>query len=150
VRESWASSPGTRASMQANRGRDTKPERALRSAAHARGLRYRVSTRPLCDLRRTADMVFTSARVAVFLDGCFWHGCPEHHTVADTNAAFWAHKVTSNRARDRDTDRRLAEAGWISIRIWEHEDPHEAADRIRAIVDERRKPPTFRAEKERK
>ncbi len=131
--------------MQANRGRDTRPELALRSAAHARGLRYRVSARPLRDLRRTADMVFTSARVAVFVDGCFWHGCPEHHTVAATNAAFWARKVTDNRARDRDTDQRLAEAGWISIRIWEHEDPHEAADRIRAIVDERRGPSTFRA-----
>jgi DNA mismatch endonuclease, patch repair protein len=134
--------------MQANRGRDTKPELALRSAAHARGLRYRVSARPLRDLRRTADMVFASARVAVFVDGCFWHGCPEHHTVAATNAAFWARKVTDNRARDRDTDQRLAEAGWISIRIWEHEDPHEAADRIRAIVDERRRPSMFRPGKE--
>jgi DNA mismatch endonuclease (patch repair protein) len=83
-------------------------------------------------------MIFTKARVAVFLDGCFWHGCPEHHTVAETNADFWAQKVVTNRARDRDTDRRLAEAGWTSIRVWEHEDPREAASKIRKIVDERR------------
>ncbi len=75
--------------MQSNRGQDTKPELALRSAAHALGLRYRVSARPLPQLRRTADMVFSSAQVAVFLDGCFWHGCAEHHTVAATNATFW-------------------------------------------------------------
>ncbi|MQA16562.1 MAG: DNA mismatch endonuclease Vsr [Pseudonocardiaceae bacterium] len=126
--------------MQANRGRDTKPELALRSAVHALGLRYRVSSRPLASLRRTADMVFTAARVAVFLDGCFWHGCPDHHTTAATNAAFWAEKVAANRARDRDTDQRLADAGWISIRIWEHEDPGAAARRIRSVVEERKRP----------
>lgn len=124
--------------MQSNRGRDTKPELALRSAVHALGLRYRVSGRPLPEIRRTADMVFPSARVAVFLDGCFWHGCPDHHTVAATNARFWADKVAGNRARDRDTDRRLTDAGWTSIRVWEHEDPHQAALRIREIVDRRR------------
>lgn len=136
--ESWASSPGVRASMQSNKGRDTKPEVALRSAVHAAGLRYRVSTRPLSDLRRTADLVFPKAKVAVFLDGCFWHGCPDHHTVAATNPKFWAEKVEGNRLRDRDTDRRLAEAGWTSIRVWEHEDPAEAAQRIRAVVVARR------------
>jgi len=120
--------------MQANKGRDTQPELALRSAAHALGLRYRVSVRPLRELRRTADLVFTKARVAVFLDGCFWHGCPEHHTVAATNASFWAEKVESTRLRDRETDRRLADAGWTSIRVWEHEDPAEAAQRIQAVV----------------
>ena len=124
--------------MQSNKGRDTKPELALRSAAHALGLRYRVSARPLEGLRRTADLVFTRAKVAVFLDGCFWHGCPDHHTVAATNEAFWAEKVQSNRARDRDTDRRLADAGWISLRVWEHEDPGEAAGRIRTAVAARR------------
>lgn len=124
--------------MQSNKGRDTKPELALRSAAHALGLRYRVSVRPIRELRRTADMVFPRLKVAVFLDGCFWHGCPEHHTVAATNAAFWAEKVESNRARDQDTDRRLADAGWTSIRVWEHEDPNAAAERIREVVSARR------------
>ena len=120
--------------MQSNKGRDTQPELALRSAAHALGLRYRVSVRPLRELRRTADLVFTKAKVAVFLDGCFWHGCPDHHTVAATNASFWAEKVESTRSRDRDTDRRLAAAGWTSIRVWEHEDPVEAAQRIQVVV----------------
>lgn len=124
--------------MQGNRARDTKPELALRSAVHALGLRYRVAVRPLPQLRRTADMVFTSAKVAVFLDGCFWHGCAEHHTVAATNAGFWAQKVRTNRERDRDTDRRLTEAGWLSVRVWEHENPEEAAQAIALIVRERR------------
>lgn len=123
--------------MRSNRGRDTGPELALRSAVHALGLRYRVSARPLHELRRTADLVFPRAKVAVFLDGCFWHGCPQHHTVAATNADFWAQKVESNRARDRDTDRKLADAGWASIRIWEHEDPAKAARRIRSAVRSR-------------
>ena len=135
--ESWASSPGVRLSMQSNKGRDTKPEVALRSAVHALGLRYRVSVRPVKELRRTADLVFTRAKVAVFLDSCFWHGCPRHHTVAATNAQFWADKVEINRARDRDTDRRLSEAGWTSIRVWEHEAATEAALRIRDVVHER-------------
>lgn len=120
--------------MRSNKGRDTKPEKALRSAAHALGLRYRVSVRPLKDIRRTADLVFTRAKVAVFLDGCFWHGCPDHHTVAATNAEFWSEKVTTNRARDRDTDRRLVDAGWTVVRVWEHEDPSRAAERIRDVV----------------
>lgn len=136
--ESWASSPGVRASMQSNRGRDTKPELALRSAVHALGLRYRVDARPLKELRRTADLVFSGVKVAVFLDGCFWHGCPEHHSVAVTNATFWADKVKTNTARDRDTDRRLEEAGWVAVRVWEHEDPAAAARRIQAVVASRR------------
>ncbi|MDO3105822.1 DNA mismatch endonuclease Vsr [Mycobacteroides abscessus] len=125
--------------MQSNKGRDTRPELALRSAVHALGLRYRVSTRPIKDLRRTADLVFSRARVAVFLDGCFWHGCPEHHTVATTNSEFWAHKVDATKTRDRDTDLRLDTAGWLSVRIWEHEDPHEAAHRIELLISQRRR-----------
>lgn len=83
-------------------------------------------------------MVFISAKVAVFMDGCFWHGCAEHHTVAATNAGFWAEKVRTNQERDRDTDRRLAEAGWLSLRVWEHEDPAKAAETIAQVVRERR------------
>ena len=74
--------------MQSNKSRDTKPELALRSAVHSLGLRYRVDARPLKALRRRADLVFPRAKVAVFLDGCFWHGCPVHHTVAAANASF--------------------------------------------------------------
>lgn len=124
--------------MQSNKSRDTKPELALRSAVHALGLRYRVDARPLKALRRRADLVFPRAKVAVFLDGCFWHGCPVHHTVAAANASFWAEKVSTNRARDSDTDAKLAESGWVSVRVWEHEDPVEAAERVRAAVHERR------------
>lgn len=123
--------------MQSNKGRDTKPELALRRAVHALGLRYRVSTRPLPHLRRTADLVFTRAKVAVFLDGCFWHGCPEHHTYAATNSEYWAEKVERNRARDRETDRLLAEAGWVTVRVWEHEDPVRAAGRVAEVVRSR-------------
>lgn len=113
--------------MQSNRGRDTKPELALRRAVHARGLRYFVNRRPIRIVRRTADMVFPSVKVAVFLDGCFWHGCPRHHTIAKTNADYWAAKVIQNRARDLETNRLLQEAGWKVLRFWEHEDPEVAA-----------------------
>ena len=123
--------------MQSNRGRDTRPEVALRSAVHALGLRYRVNTRPLRGLRRTADLVFRKTMVAVFVDGCFWHGCPQHHTAARTNASFWANKVDVNRRRDRETDHLLDESGWVSLRVWEHEDPRQAAEYISRIVRER-------------
>ncbi|WP_328594142.1 very short patch repair endonuclease [Actinomadura macrotermitis] len=127
-----------RKSMQSNKGRDTKPELALRRAVHALGLRYRVSARPLPDLRRTADLVFTRAKVAVFVDGCFWHGCPEHHTKAATNAGYWAEKVRRNRERDEETNRLLTEAGWQVIRFWEHEDPLAAAEVVADEVQSRR------------
>ncbi|MCO1655308.1 very short patch repair endonuclease [Pseudonocardia sp. S2-4] len=120
--------------MRSNRGRDTGPELALRRAVHALGLRYRVNTRPLKQVRRTADLVFTKAKVAVFLDGCFWHGCPEHHTVAVTNSEFWATKVETNRRRDRDTDQRLHDAGWTVVRVWEHDDPHTSAKQVESVV----------------
>ncbi|MEV4134052.1 very short patch repair endonuclease [Dactylosporangium sp. NPDC049742] len=132
--KSWASSIGVRKSMQANTGRDTKPELALRRAVHALGLRYYVNRRPIKAVRRTADLLFPKLKLAVFLDGCFWHGCPEHHTVAKTNAPFWAEKVATNRRRDADTNERLATQGWTVIRIWEHEPIGEAAARIAETV----------------
>ncbi|MDE0268381.1 MAG: very short patch repair endonuclease [Acidimicrobiaceae bacterium] len=134
VSGSWASSPATRKSMQSNRSRDTKPELAVRSAVHRRGLRFRVSERPLADLRRTADMVFRKARIAVFVDGCYWHGCPSHHTQPATNREFWTTKIASNIARDADTNTRLEAAGWTVLRFWEHEDPELVADIVQARV----------------
>lgn len=131
---SWASSPGVRRSMQANTGRDTKPEVALRRAVHAMGLRYYVNRRPIKSVRRTADLVFPRLRLAVFVDGCFWHGCPRHHTVAKTNAAFWADKVDGNRRRDVETNGRLVDAGWTVLRIWEHEPVGDAAARVADMV----------------
>lgn len=133
-RASWASTPAVRTAMRANRSKNTRPELALRSAAHRLGLRFRVDAAPIPGLRRRADLLFTRARVAVFLDGCFWHGCPDHYRPARTNEAFWSEKISGNRARDRDTDARLLAAGWHVIRVWEHEQPHDAAERVRDAV----------------
>ena len=133
-----ASSPAVRALMQGNRSKATRPEMAVRRACHRLGLRYWANRRPLPTLRREADLVFPRARVAVFVDGCFWHGCPQHATQPRSNSKFWRDKVEANRARDRDTDRRLEEAGWCVVRVWEHEDPETAAERIAALVVTRR------------
>ncbi|MFE3857985.1 very short patch repair endonuclease [Streptomyces griseorubiginosus] len=135
---SWASSAARRRNMQAIRHRDTKPERLIRSLVHAQGLRYRVAAKPLPGLRRTADMVFGPSRVAVFIDGCYWHGCPEHYVAPKTNQGYWSDKVARNMARDRDTDQRLEEAGWTVLRFWEHEPSQDCAARIAAAVEERR------------
>jgi DNA mismatch endonuclease (patch repair protein) len=131
---SWASSHAVRAVMRGNKGRDTRPELAVRAAAHALGLRYRVGVSPLTGVRRTADLVFPKAKVAVFVDGCFWHGCPEHYRPARRNAEFWTAKIEGNTARDADTDERLRAAGWTVIRIWEHEPPTTAASKISTAV----------------
>ncbi|MEY7971822.1 very short patch repair endonuclease [Saccharomonospora xinjiangensis] len=138
---SWASTPASRAVMRANRSRDTRPERALRSAIHALGLRYRVATRPVKNVRRTADVVFPRAKVAVFLDGCFWHGCPEHHRPATgATSSFWNTKIEDNKRRDADTDQRLRNAGWDVIRVWEHEDVADAARRIADTLRGKQRP----------
>ena len=132
--DSWASSAAVRKSMQGNRSRDTKPELAVRSAVHRRGLRYRVAARPLKDLRRTADLVFRKTRIAVFVDGCYWHGCPEHHSQPRINSEYWSDKIAGNIARDADTTSRLEAAGWTVLRFWEHEDPEAVAEIVQARV----------------
>ncbi|MFJ6676358.1 very short patch repair endonuclease [Actinosynnema sp. NPDC091369] len=124
--------------MKGNRGKDTKPELALRALLHRAGLRYRVGIRPLRDIRRTADIVFPRVKVAVFVDGCFWHGCPEHHRPASTNSTFWQEKIRGNQLRDRETDRILADAGWEVVRVWEHENAELSAVRVSATVRSRR------------
>lgn len=124
--------------MQAIRSRDTKPERVIRQLLHARGFRYRVAARPLADLRRTADIVFRPTQVAVFIDGCYWHGCPDHYVSPKTNPGYWSGKVAGNIARDRDTDKCLAAAGWLVLRFWEHEPSELCADKIAATVLTRR------------
>ncbi|MDI5962109.1 very short patch repair endonuclease [Streptomyces sp. SL54] len=120
--------------MQAIRSRDTKPEQLIRGLVHGLGLRYRVCAKPLPDLRRTADMVFRPAKVAVFIDGCYWHGCPEHYVPPKTNTGYWSGKVAGNIARDRDTDQRLHEAGWTVLRFWEHESADDCALKIADTV----------------
>lgn len=134
--DSKASSHEVRAIMRANRRRDTKPELALRSLLHRAGLRYRVDARPLRGVRRRADIVFPKERVAVFVDGCFWHGCPEHMRASKKNAEAWKAKLEGNRARDAETNELLRTAGWTVIRIWEHENPAEAAGRVTRAVRE--------------
>ena len=134
-----ASSLAARHRMQANRSKDTRPERALRSALHRMGLRFRIHRRPLKAVRRHADIVFGPARVVVFVDGCFWHGCPQHGTQPKANRVFWRDKLETNRRRDADTNERLEAAGWRVVRIWEHEDPAAAARRIERLVRRRRR-----------
>jgi DNA mismatch endonuclease (patch repair protein) len=112
--------------MQVTLRRDTPGELALRSALRALGLRYRVDA-TLPGTRRRADVAFLGAKVAVFVDGCFWHGCPTHGTWPKANAAWWRQKIEGNRRRDRDTDRRLMRDGWVVLRFWEHEDALRAA-----------------------
>jgi DNA mismatch endonuclease (patch repair protein) len=112
--------------MQSTRRRDAQGELALRAALWARGLRYRVDL-PLPNTRRRADVAFVGDKIAVFVDGCFWHGCPTHGTWPRANAAWWRTKIEGNVARDRDTDARLGRAGWIVLRFWEHESPESAA-----------------------
>lgn len=116
--------------------RDTPGELALRKELFARGLRYLVDVAPIPG-RRRADLVFRGPRVAVFLDGCFWHSCPTHATFPSNNRQWWADKLAANVARDRDTDRRLASAGWRVVRIWEHESPVVAATKVERIVRRR-------------
>ncbi|WP_136101091.1 very short patch repair endonuclease [Streptomyces sp. S816] len=130
--------PETRARMSRQKSRNTQVEIALRRALHAAGLRYRVHRRPLKGVRREADVVFGPAKVAVFVDGCFWHGCPIHATWPKNNSDFWRTKIETNRRRDRDTDQRLTSAGWLPVRVWEHEDPVAAAARVLALVVARR------------
>ena len=115
VRKPPASSPAARATMRANRPRNTGPERAIRRELFARGLRYRIHRRPLVGFRSEADIVFPSERVAVFIDGCFWHGCPEHSGLPKSNREFWQNKLTANVDRDRISEHVLGMNGWLVL-----------------------------------
>lgn len=133
--ESWASSPAARKAMQGNRSRDTKPELAVRRLIHAAGLRYRVDVRPEHEIARRADIVFTKQRIAVFIDGCYWHGCEQHARIpTSANADYWSSKITRNAERDEDTNRQLEAAGWTVLRFWEHEEPGLVRDRVIAAM----------------
>lgn len=131
---SWATTEAVRASMRANRSRDTAPELALRRELHRLGLRYRVNVRPIKAVRRTADVVFTRRKVAVFVDGCFWHGCPEHYRAPAANGSYWSAKLARNTARDVQVNDLLREQGWTVVRVWEHEPVEWAAARVKAVV----------------
>ncbi|NHA01371.1 very short patch repair endonuclease [Nocardioides sp. W3-2-3] len=132
--ESWASSDAVRRTMQGNRGRDTSAELAIRRLVHARGLRYRVNYRPESTLRRTGDLVFTKVRVVVLVDGCYWHGCPEHFVPPVRNRDFWSSKIERNRERDAETTAESTKRGWRVLRFWEHESPERVAAAIESAV----------------
>ena len=133
------SSENARNRMLATRRTNTGPERLLRSELHRLGLRFQLHRRVDPELRRQVDIAFGSARVAVFVDGCFWHGCPAHGTEAKSNVEFWQKKIADNKRRDLDTNARLRANGWKVIRIWEHESPAVAALRVAAEVRRRRR-----------
>lgn len=120
--------------MQGNRARDTGPELAVRRTLHAAGLRYRLQVAAIPGLRRTIDIAFPRQHVAIFIDGCYWHGCPEHYSSPKANAEFWREKVERNRARDADTTARLEAAGWTVLRFWTHQTPASIAAQIETVV----------------
>lgn len=120
--------------MVANRRRDTLPERAIRSALHRQGLRFRVDYPPLPGVRCRPDIVFTRQRVAVFIDGCFWHACPQHGNLPKANRDWWQQKLSANVDRDRRNDAALSDADWQVVRIWEHEPVEDAVDRVLRLL----------------
>lgn len=136
-----ASTESVRRRMSCQAKKDTQAELGLRSALFARGLRYRLHLRVPNVPRRTIDIAFPGSRVAVFVDGCFWHGCPEHGRRVKTNSAWWERKIDRNRERDLDTDKRLEAQGWFVVRVWEHESVDDACDRVQAAIAQRQQPP---------
>jgi DNA mismatch endonuclease (patch repair protein) len=132
-----ATSAAVRKTMQGNRGKDTRPEVALRKQLHRLGFRFRKHVAPGTGLRRRADIVFNQWRVAVFVDGCFWHGCPEHFTLPRQHAGYWAAKIARNRERDLGTDAALSAQGWSVVRIWEHEGAAQSAAIVAAVIADR-------------
>lgn len=122
--------------MSVIRGRDTRPELAIRSILHRSGLRFRVNYRAIAGSRRTVDIAFPRRRIAVFVDGCFWHGCPVHFVVPRTRTEYWVSKIDGNRARDVDSTQTLSDEGWTVLRYWEHQDPDAAARDITTRMTE--------------
>ncbi len=120
--------------MSRQGSRDTAPEIAVRQLLHASGLRYRVNVPVPGMPRRTTDIVFPSVKVAIFLDGCFWHGCPQHATQPKSNAEWWRTKLAKNMARDAETTQHLQGRGWTVLRFWEHEAPDDVANTVRTTV----------------
>lgn len=119
--------------MRAQRERDTAIERDLMKGLWSRGLRYRKHVRVLP--RREADIVFLSAKLAIFVDGCFWHGCEQHGSMPKSNSQWWSDKISENRRRDLDTDSRLTDLGWVVLRIWEHESTATAVERVARTLE---------------
>jgi len=127
-------SPETSRRMAKVRQKGTDAEIALRREIRKMGLRYRVDYEVLKKPRRIADIAFPRRKIAIFVDGCFWHGCPEHATWPKQNAEFWRQKIESNRRRDTDTNDRLRDINWTVLRFWSHESPSEAAKTIARVI----------------
>ena len=134
----------TSARMSRTEGRDNAFERAIRSELHERGHRFRVHYPVPERTRRTIDIAFTRWRVAIFLDGCFWHGCPLHGTMPKRNAEFWTSKIQQNQERDAQTTLALVDAGWQVLRVWEHERPELVITRIQSVIERIRRDATVR------
>jgi DNA mismatch endonuclease (patch repair protein) len=134
---SWASSDSARSIMRSNKRRDTQPELLVRRILHARGLRYRVDLRVVRESRTRADIAFTRQRIAVFIDGCFWHSCPDHLHLPKANADYWVPKLARNVERDREATALLRGLGWTVLRFWEHELPEKVAEEVIEAVRER-------------
>ena len=127
-------SPEASRRMAKVRQKGTGAEIALRQELYRRGLRYRVDFEVLKKPRRVADIAFPGQMIAIFVDGCFWHGCPKHATWPKQNSEFWRQKIETNRARDIDTNERLQNLGWTVLRFWQHEQPTESADIVVHMV----------------
>ena len=138
----FVTDPGRAKNMRSNRRADTKPELALRSALHAMGYRYRKDFRLDLPLRRVRpDIAFTARKVAVFVDGCFWHACPDHGSKPKNNEWYWSPKLTKNVERDRAADAALEQAGWTVVRLWEHVPIADAIAQVVAAVGDPRRDP---------
>lgn len=133
-----ASSLAAKRRMEAAKPRDTLPEIKLRTALEELGIPFEVDVKPIEDINRRADILIREDKIAIFVDGCFWHGCPIHGTQAKANSLFWTEKIERNKDRDLDTNRRLEASGWTVIRIWEHEDHINAAKQIAETINIRR------------
>ncbi|MCP9209336.1 very short patch repair endonuclease [Streptomyces sp. NEAU-Y11] len=129
------SSPEVSARMSRQASRDTGTERAVRQLLHASGYRYRIHYPVPGMPRRKIDIAFTRARLAILIDGCFWHSCPEHATSPKANAEWWRQKLHRNAERDQETNAQLEAEGWIVLRFWEHESPDTVMRQVAAAVD---------------
>ncbi|RIJ52282.1 very short patch repair endonuclease [Clavibacter lycopersici] len=135
---SWASSAAARSIMRSNRRRDTAPELAVRRILHARGFRYRVDLRVVKETRSRADIAFTRQRIVVFIDGCFWHSCPDHLHLPKANADYWVAKLARNVERDAEVTALLRDLGWTVLRFWEHVPAEMAVEEIVVAVERAR------------
>jgi len=139
VRTPKSRSIAVRNVMRANRGVDTGPETRLRSLVHRAGLRYAIDVRPESNINRRADLVFRATKVAVFVNGCFWHGCPAHYSLPKSNQRYWSEKVRRNKERDEETKSLLKSRGWKVLVFWEHQPAESCSKRVVSVVSKRKR-----------